>query len=221
MDDRQDWQRNRSIQGRPKVIWESRISNWQKSILSLIGAVTTAAIGLASVVTAVANCLLPTIVVLVFAALVTFIFFSFLKIFGERIHSEIYSAFSISIESLSVIDGFVAASSFDLDVISVRQLYVIGQFTKIVGVNRLYLYDAFEQASKATTLRLERQFLNQNSLASLSATIMAYGIYTSREDLMMDNVLESLSYLLGDFLRRRNQITQIWVDNNQGGRKET
>jgi hypothetical protein len=124
--------------------------------------------------------------------------------------NNIDNAFSISIESLNVVDGFVAAGSFDIDILTAKQLYSIGQFTRIVGSNRLVIFDAYELASKSTSLRHERDFLNQNSFANLATTVMAYRTYRLREELMRDNILELLSFLLGDFLLRRQEITRLY-----------
>ena len=50
---------------------------------------------------------------------------------------------------------YVAGSSFDLDTLTVKQLYSIAEFTKIVGANKCHL-DAFEVASKSILLYHKR-----------------------------------------------------------------
>ena len=105
-----------------------------------------------------------------------------MEFFGNRALNRIDIAFFETVETLNFIDGFVAAGSFDLDILTVRQLYIIGQF-KIVGSNRLVLFDAYELASKSLSLRRKQKELTLNANANLVATCVAYNIYTSRKDL--------------------------------------
>jgi hypothetical protein len=120
--------------------------------------------------------------------------------------NKIDVAFSLAIESLNTIDGFVAASSFDLDALTVKQLYSIAQFTKIVGANKLVIFDAFEVASKSILLYHKRDHLAEKSLRILGETNMAYGIYNFRKNLVQDNILMPLNFLLKDFIPRQPEI---------------
>lgn len=108
-----------------------------------------------------------------FAVSVSYSFLSFWKFFGNRALNHIDIAFLQTIETLDIIDGFVAAASFDLDILTARQLYIMGQFVKIVGSNRLVLFDAYELASKSLSLQHKQKELTLNANANIVATILA------------------------------------------------
>ena len=132
-----------------------------------------------------------------------------MEFFGNRALNRIDIAFFETVETLNFIDGFVAAGSFDLDILTVRQLYIIGQF-KIVGSNRLVLFDAYELASKSLSLRRKQKELTLNANANLVATCVAYNIYTSRKDLMQEDALKPLSYIIHELIQRSSDFIKVY-----------
>jgi hypothetical protein len=104
-------------------------------ILAVISSIVIGAVSIAPFITIVNSLIITIIIIGIFAAIANYLFLSFWKFFGNRALNHIDIAFFKTIEILNIIDGFVAAGSFDLDVLTARQLYIMGQFVKIVGTN--------------------------------------------------------------------------------------
>jgi hypothetical protein len=182
--------------------WTSNLLNFRNSILAVISSVVIGAVSIAPFITIVNPLIIPIIIIGIFSASASYFFLSFWKFFGNRALNHIDIAFLQTIETLDFIDGFVAAGSFDLDILTARQLYIMGQFVKIVGSNRLALFDAYELVSKSLSLRLKQKELTLNANANLVATCIAYNICTSRKDLMQEDILKPLSHIIQELIQR-------------------
>lgn len=110
-----------------KEEWTENIFHYRNSFLAVISSILTGGIGIASLITIVGQYLIPIIFVGILSASISYIFFTIWKSSGLHQLNQIEMAFLTTTESLNAVDGFVAAGSFDLDILTSRQLYVIGQ----------------------------------------------------------------------------------------------
>lgn len=190
--------------------WKSNLTNLRNSIMSVIALIITSVIGLAPLLSIISSFLVPLISVAVAVALISFITINIWKYFATRLLNQIDIAFISTMEGLEVVHGYITAASFDLDLISTRQLYDLAQFTKILGQSRILLFDPFESASRSILFYSNKAYFSQNSNFAISATMIAYDIYSRREYVKNQNFLKPIWFLLTLFLSRQSEITRIF-----------
>ena len=192
--------------------WKCQNIFIRNSLLSLISLFIVTLIGLASVMPFLIMILIPTIFIAIIISLMFFTIFTFWKRKGIKLLNSIDISIIQPIERLNYIDGFVAAGSFDIDILEAKQLYAIGQFVKIVGANHIESSIMYKKASKSILFIGSKQFLIENLYQHLIYTKTAYDILDIRRESIKEDILKPHYHLLASLTENQNKFLSLYQE---------